>query len=88
MALTDSQRSQIASYKAQILRYRNDIDNIKKNKKSKSEYYAKAIKSTKDTNSKRNYRASKDKEMAYFINQIESKKRSIEQVKGYIKSIK
>jgi phage protein D len=88
MALTDSQRNQIASYKAQILNYRNEIDNIKKNKKSKSEYYANEIKGTKDANSKRNYRASKERDMAQFANQIESKKRSIEQVKGYIKSIK
>jgi hypothetical protein len=88
MPLTPSQRNQIASYKAQILSYRNAIDTIKKNKKSKSEYYANAIKNTKDSNSKRNYRASKLRDMASYANQIESKKKDIERIKGYIKNIK
>jgi uncharacterized coiled-coil DUF342 family protein len=88
MPLTPSQRNQIASYKQQILRYRNDIDTIKKNKKSKSEYYANAIKNTKDANSKRSYRQSKLRDMANYANQIESKKKDIERIKGYIKNIK
>lgn len=88
MPLTPSQRTQIANYKAQILRYRNDIDNIKDNKKSKAEYYANLIKGTKDANNKRNYRASKVRDMANYANQIESKKKDIERIKGYIKSIK
>lgn len=88
MPLTQSQRSQIASYKIQIEGYRKDLQRLKDDKKSKSEYYGNMIKNTKDPNSKRSYRQSKISAINNIVNQIESKKKEIERVKGYIKSIK
>jgi hypothetical protein len=88
MALTPSQRNQIASYKIQIEGYRKDLQRYKDDKKKKSEYYANMIKNTKDPNSKRSYRQSKISAINNIVNSIESKKRDIERVKGYIKSIR
>lgn len=88
MPLTESQRNQIASYKIQIERYRQDLQRLKDDKKKKSEYYANAIKGTKDANSKRSYRQSKISAVNTLVNQMESKKREIERLKANIASIK
>jgi hypothetical protein len=88
MPLTPSQRSQIASYKIQIESLRKDLQNLKDDKKRKSEYYANAIKNTKDANSKRSYRQSKISAVTTIANQIDNKRRDIERVKEYIKNIR
>lgn len=48
MPLTPSERSQVASYKIQIESYRKDLQNIKDRKKSRSEYFANAIRNTRN----------------------------------------
>jgi hypothetical protein len=88
MALTESERNNIANYKIQIERYKVDLLRIKELKKDKSEYYARQIKSTKDATTKSNYRQSKIREMNSYDNQIASKKREIEGVKTRIAAIK
>jgi hypothetical protein len=88
MPLSQSQRNQITSYKIQIEGYRKDLQRLKDDKKSKSEYYANMIKNTKDQNSKRSYRQSKISAINNFVNSIESKKKDIERIKGYIKNIR
>ena len=88
MPLTPSERSQVASYKIQIESYRKDLQNIKDRKKSRSEYYAMAIKNTNDPNSKRSYRQSKISEMERIASEIERKKADIDRVKGYIANLK
>jgi hypothetical protein len=88
MPLTQSQRNSIASYKVQIEGYRKDLQRLKDDKKSKSEYYATMIKNTKDANSKRSYRQSKINSINSIVNQIEYKKKEIERVKVYIKNIR
>jgi hypothetical protein len=88
MPLSPSQRNSIASYKVQIEGYRKDLQRYKDDKKRKSEYYANLIKGTKDANQKRSYRQSKIVAINQIVNSIESKKKDIERVKGYIKNIK
>jgi len=88
MPLSESQRNQKASYKIQIEGYRKDLQRLKDDKKNKSEYYANLINGTKDPNSKRSYRQSKITAINSIVNQIESKKKDIERVKGYLKSIR
>ncbi len=88
MALTQSQRNSIASYKTRIEGVRKELDRLKENKKRKTEYYANLIKNTKDSNQKRTHRQSKINAMNSFVNQIESKKREIERYKASIKNIK
>jgi hypothetical protein len=88
MALSQSQRNQIASYKIQIEGYRKDLQSLRDNKKRTSEMYANMIKGTNDPNSKRSYRQSKINAINNIVNSIESKKRDIERVKNYIKSIR
>ncbi len=88
MALTESERNNIANYKIQIERYKVDLERIKKLKKEKSEYYARQIKSTKDATAKGRYKESKIREMNSYDNQIASKKRDIEGVKVRIATIK
>ena len=88
MALTESDRNNIANYKIQIERYKVDLIRIKELKKEKSDYYARQIKSTKDATVKRNYRQSKIREMNSYDNQIASKKRDIEGVKARIAAIR
>lgn len=88
MPLSPSQRNSIASYKVQIEGYRKDLQRYKDDKKRKSEYYANLIKGTKDVNQKRSYRQSKIVAINQIVNSIESKKKDIERVKGYIKNIK
>ena len=88
MALTETQRNQIANYKIQIERHRQELQRLKDQKKEKSAYYSNMIKNTKDKNSKRSYRQSKISSVNSFDNQIESKKNEIERIKGYIKSVK
>ncbi len=82
MALTQSQRNQIASYKIQIEGFRKQLASIKASKKSRSDYFANTIKNTKDANTKRSYKQSKISEMNSFANQIESKKNDIERIKN------
>jgi hypothetical protein len=88
MALTESDRNNIANYKIQIERYKVDLIRIKELKKEKSDYYARQIKSTKDATVKSNYRQSKIREMNSYDNQIASKKRDIEGVKARIAAIR
>lgn len=88
MALTQSQRNSIASYRVQIEGYRKNLDRLREDKRSKSAYYANLIKGTKDQNSKRSYRQSKISAINSIVNQIESVKRDIDRVKGYIKSVR
>ena len=88
MALTESDRNNIANYKIQIERYKVDLIRIKELKKEKSEYYARQIKATKDATAKSNYRQSKIREMNSYDNQIASKKRELESVKVRIAAIK
>jgi hypothetical protein len=88
MALTPSQRNQIASYKVQIEGYRKDLQSLKEKKKQTSESYANMIKGTKDANTKRSYRQSKITAINNIVNYIEAKKKEIERVKGYIKGIR
>ena len=88
MALTESQRNQIASYKNQIEGYRKDLQILKDQKKRASDNYSYNIKSTKDPNSKRSFLQSKISSNNNYVNQIESKKKQIEYIKGNIKSIK
>jgi hypothetical protein len=77
MALTDSERNNIANYKIQIERYKVYLARIKKTKKDKSEYYSRQIKSTKDKTAKGRYRESKIRELNSYDNQIAGVKRSI-----------
>jgi hypothetical protein len=86
--LSESQRNQIANYKIQIESVRKALNTIKENKKQKSEYYANAIKGSKDANYKRTLRQRKIYEMNGFASQIESRKKDIERLKAYIQSIK
>ena len=88
MALSQSERNQIASYKIQIEGYRKNLQTLKDQKKRTSEDYANRIKNTKDANSKRSYRQSKIGALNTIVNNIESKKRDIERIKGYIQNIK
>jgi chromosome segregation ATPase len=88
MPLSESQRNQIASYRVQIERLRQDLQRLKDQKKDKSAYYSNLIKATKDAYSKRSHRQSKITAINGLVNQIESKKRDIERVKGYIASIR
>ena len=88
MPLSESERNRIASYKIEIERYRKDLHSLKEQKKQKAASYANMIKSTNDPNSKRSYRQSKISAINSLVNQIESKKRDIERVKGYIAAIK
>ena len=88
MALTESDRNNIANYKIQIERYKVDLIRIKELKKEKSDYYARQIKSTKDATVKSNYCQSKIREMNSYDNQIASKKRDIEGVKARIAAIR
>ena len=88
MALTESERNNIANYKMQIERYKVDLQRIKDLKKEKSEYYARQIKSTKDATVKGRYKESKIRELNSYDNQIASKKRDIEGVKLRIATIK
>lgn len=88
MALSESQRNSIASYRIQIEGYRKSLDRLRQDKRSKSEYYGNLIKGTRDQNSKRSYRQSKITAINSIMNQIESVKRDIDRVKGYIKSIR
>lgn len=88
MALTESERNNIANYKMQIERYKVDLQRIKDLKKEKSEYYARQLKSTKDVATKARYRESKIRETNNYDNQIVSKKRDIEGVKTRIQAIK
>jgi hypothetical protein len=88
MALTQSQRNQIASYKIQIEGYRKSLQNLKDQKKRTSEDYAYKIKNANDPNSKRSYRQSKINAINTIVNNIESKKKDIERVKEYIQRIK
>lgn len=88
MALTQSQRNQIASYKVQIEGYRKDLQNLKDQKKRTADNYSNNIKNTKDPNTKRSYKQSKITAVNNYVNQIESKKKQIEYVKNNIKSIK
>ena len=83
MALSQSQRNQIASYKVQILGYKKNIQTLKDQKKRTSEDYANRIKNTKHPNSKRTYKQSKIKAINSIVNNIESKKKDIERVKEY-----
>ena len=82
MALTDSERNNIANYKIQIERYKVDLERIKNLKKEKSEYYARQLKSTKDTTIKGRFRESKIRDMNSYDNQIASVKRIIEGMKA------
>jgi GTP1/Obg family GTP-binding protein len=88
MPLSESQRNQIAAYKIQIENLRKALNTIKENKKRKSEYYIRAIKNTKDENTKRSLRQSKIYDMNSLMSQIESKLRDIQRIKGYIQSMK
>lgn len=88
MPLTQSQRNQIANYKVRIESVRKDLQNLKDDKKRKSEHYANLIKNTKDPNSKRSYRQSKINAINSIVNQIESKKKEIDRLKENIKNIR
>jgi GTP1/Obg family GTP-binding protein len=88
MALSQTQRNQIASYKIQIEGYRKDLQRYKDEKKRVSEQYASMIKNTSDANNKRSYRQTKIGRVNSIVSQIESKKKDIERINGYIKSIK
>ena len=88
MALTESQRNQIAFYKNQIEGYRKDLQNLKDQKKRTSDNYSYNIKSTKDPNSKRSFRQSKISSNNNYTNQIEDKKKQIDYAKDNIKRIK
>lgn len=88
MALSQSERNQIASYRVQIERYRQDLQSLKDNKKRTSESYSNRIKSTNDPNSKRSYRQSKINEINNITNSIESKKNEILRVQEYIKRLR
>jgi len=88
MALTQSERDQITRYKIQIEGYRRDVENISKQKKLKSAYYASLIKSTKDSNAKRSYRQSKLSYDNDYKRNIETKKKDIERIKKYIANLK
>lgn len=88
MPLTQSQRNQIANYKVRIESVRKDLQQLKDDKKRKSEYYGTMIKNTKHANSKRSYRQSKINAINSIVNQMESKKKEIERLKENIKNIK
>ncbi len=88
MPLSETDRNRIANHKIEIERYRKDLHSLKEQKKQKAASYANMIKSTNDPNSKRSYRQSKISAINSLVNQIESKKRDIERVKGYIAAIK
>jgi hypothetical protein len=88
MALSQSERNQIASYRVQIERFRQDLQSLKDNKKRTSESYSNMIKSTNDPNSKRSHRQSKINAINHLMNSIESKKNEIRRVQEYIKNIR
>jgi len=88
MALTQYDKDQITRYKIQIEGYRKELENLKKTKKQKSEYWSSMIKNTKDANSKRSYRQSKLSWMNSMDKSIDSKKQQIDRIKDYIANIK
>jgi hypothetical protein len=88
MALTQNEKDQITRYKIQIEGYRKELDNLKKVKKQKSEYWSALVAKTKDANSKRSYRQSKLSWMNSMNKSIDSKKQQIDRIKDYIANIK
>ena len=88
MALTQNEKDQITRYKIQIEGYRKEIENLKKTKKQKSEYWSSLIKNTKDSNAKRSHRQSKLSWMNSMDKSIESKKQQVDRVKINIQNIK
>lgn len=88
MALTQSEKDQITRYKIQIEGYRKELENLKKVKKQKSEYWSNLVKNTKDANSKRSHRQSKLSWMNSMNKSIDSKKQQIDRIKDYIIKIK
>ena len=88
MALTQSEKNQITRYKIQIEGYRKELDNLKKVKKQKSEYWSNLVKNTKDTNAKRSHRQSKLSWMNSMDKSIVSKKQQIDRIKENITKIK
>lgn len=88
MALSESQRNQIARYKVQIQECRKSIENESLKKKEKSEYYSIQIKNAKDSSTKRNYREYKISFVNNSNNYIAEKRREIEKIKEYITQIK
>ncbi len=88
MALTESQRNQIASYKNQIEGYRKDLQILKDQKKRESDRYSKDIKSKGDRTVKEVMSQFKIITINSYVRQIERKKKQIEDIKGNIKSNK
>ena len=88
MALTQNDKDQITRYKIQIEGYRKDLDNLKKVKKQKSEYWSNLVKNTKDANAKRSHRQSKLSWMNSMDKSIDSKKQQIDRIKENISKIK
>ena len=88
MALSQSDKDQITRYKIQIEGFRKELENFKKVKKQKSEYWSNLIKNTKDANAKRSYRQSKLSWMNSMDKSIDSKKQQIARNKEDITKIK
>jgi hypothetical protein len=88
MALTQSQKDQIARIKISIEGKRKDIENLNKQKKEKNQYYSNQIKNTKETNSKRSLRQTKISWLNSINKSIELKKQELLRLKNQIISIK
>jgi hypothetical protein len=88
MALTQNDKDQITRYKIQIEGYRKELENLKKTKKQKSEYWSNMIKNTKDANAKRSHRQSKLSWMNSMDKSLDSKKQQIDRIKENIMKIK
>ena len=88
MALTQYDKDQITRYKIQIEGYRKELENLKKTKKQKSEYWSNLVKNTKDANAKRSHRQSKLSWMNSMDKSIDSKKQQIDRIKENIIRIK
>lgn len=88
MALSVSQKNQIASYKIRIQEVRKQIDALRKHKKERTLHFNRIIAACKDANSKRDRRKMKINEMNNFSKSLDSKKNQLEHYKLLIKKIK
>jgi len=87
MALSESQRNQIAGYKIRIESLRRDLEHIAADKKRRMDYLTSQIKSA-STDRKRVLRADKIRETNNYKTKIENKREDINNLKEAIARIK
>lgn len=81
-------RSRIASERKKIVSLRQDIKDIKENKKRKAEYLSRSIKNTNDKGTKERYRKQKIDLTADTNNKVDRLKARIESIQKGIESLK